>query len=186
MTDATRDTTKMTVSEFQQLEETNLPTELIDGEVVVSLAPKEIHQIILLNLLFRLRDILTTGKLRIAPSDVYLGENDGVQPDIFWVAPDNAECQVIEGYWYGPPTLVIEVISPSTGLRDRREKFRLYEESGVQEYWMVEPTLQLVEVYRLEDGKYRQVGIYGEGEMLTTPVLGEGQVALKGIFELSS
>ena len=55
---------------------------------------------------------------------------------------------------YGPPDLVVEVLSPSTARNDRMHKKDVYERCGVQEYWLVSPADQFIEVYWLEDGRF--------------------------------
>lgn len=176
----------MTAVEFRQLPETMPAPELIGGLVIYSASPGTQHQLVGGNLAMALAKILTTGALRFPTTDVYLDEANVFQPDLMWVAPDNDACRVVDGYWYGPPTMVIEILVPNSTLRDRREKFRVYERAGVQEYWMVDLPYRLVEIHSLENGEYQRVGIHGNDERFTTPVLAGGQVALKGIFELSS
>ena len=59
-----------------------------------------------------------------------------------------------------PPDLVVEVLSPSSAKKDRGYKKDLYEKTGVQEYWIVEPALRSIATYLLTDGKYRLNDIY--------------------------
>lgn len=57
------------------------------------------------------------------------------------------------GAYSGVPKFIVETLSHSTAKRDRTEKKDIYEEVGVEEYWIVSP-LGSVEIYYLEDGKY--------------------------------
>ena len=54
----------------------------------------------------------------------------------------------------GPPTLVVEILSPSTAGIDRFIKYEKYQRAGVQEYWIVDPQHRIVSVYTLTDGRY--------------------------------
>ena len=72
----------------------------------------------------------------------------------------------------GPPDLVVEVVSPGSGARDRGEKFDEYEAAGVEEYWIVDPGRRLAEFYRLEDGVYRAVLPDGEGHVYSSALKG--------------
>jgi Uma2 family endonuclease len=65
----------------------------------------------------------------------------------------------------GAPDLVIEILSPTTAYYDLREKFRKYEETGVKEYWIVDPELKKIEVYENDNKKFK---IYGEAEAKET------------------
>lgn len=57
------------------------------------------------------------------------------------------------GAYSGIPKFIVETLSPSTAKRDRKEKKDIYEEAGVEEYWIVSPNGN-VEIYYLENGKY--------------------------------
>jgi Uma2 family endonuclease len=84
---------------------------------------------------------------------------------------------------YGPPDLIVEILSPSTEARDRKAKYSLYERHGVREYWMVNPDERFIEVYTLADGTYKRAGVFvaGEDAEFASPLLGK-PVALAGIF----
>ncbi|MCQ2023072.1 Uma2 family endonuclease [Clostridium butyricum] len=60
----------------------------------------------------------------------------------------------------GVPSLVVEVISPTSVIRDRKLKFKLYEKYKVQEYWIIDPVNRVIEQYLLIDGKYSLEGTY--------------------------
>lgn len=95
-----------------------------------------------------------------APADVYLFNRPGdpdsdittvVQPDLFVVCDSQ---QIGKQGFYGPPTLVVEILSPSTAGIDRFIKYEKYQRAGVQEYWIVDPQHRIVSVYTLTDGRY--------------------------------
>jgi Uma2 family endonuclease len=171
----------MTASEFFALPETNTPTELIDGELIVAPAPIPMHQRISRLGLYVLQDLIPNGELFFAPIDVYLDEINIVQPDILWVAADG-QCQITDKRLVGAPNLVVEIFSPGTSRRDRREKYALYERFGVREYWMIDPEEQFIEVYSLHAGQFARQGVYTPDQTFESQVLGGKTVDVSRIF----
>ena len=84
----------------------------------------------------------------------------------------------------GIPDLVIEVGSKNTGKRDKTIKKQLYERSGAQEYWIVDPEIHVVRVYRREGGTFaRRVELSREhGDVLRTPLFPGLDLPLERIF----
>lgn len=171
---------RMTAAEFLALPETTQPTELLDGELLMSPSPVPKHQRINRRFCRLLEDIIPNGEVFIAPLDVYLDEANIPQPDVIWVAQES-RCQITEKRLEGPPDLIIEVVSPGSAIVDRREKFALYERHGVAEYWIAEPQAQFVEVCTLRGGRYERLGIFGANERFDSPALGR-TVELSGVF----
>lgn len=173
--------TRMTAAEFFDLPETNQPTELLDGELIVSPSPVPEHQFVSGDLYSLVKSLVPNGRVIYAPIDVYFDDNNIVQPDILWVAEDG-KAQITQKYVEGPPALIIEIFSPGTAKRDKREKYNLYQKHGVPEYWMVDPVGQYVEVCIWEEGTFKQHGVYGPEDTFASPVLGGKTVDLKTIF----
>lgn len=155
--------------------------ELIDGvPYAMSPAPRVAHQNIVSNFHIRLKthpeNPCYTG---IAPTDVVLDVDTVVQPDVFLVCdrkkvtPDNIQ---------GAPDLIVEVVSPSTEVKDRREKLRLYERFGVKEYLIVFPEREYVERYVLKSGRYGSPEIFTWDERLTLSLF-PMEVTLSEIFD---
>ena len=138
--------------------------EIIDGEAYcMTPAPKPKHQRIVSRL-----DFLFTLKLKkclhfIAPTDVVFDEYNVVQPDIFIVCDKK---KITENNIQGAPDLVIEVVSPTTEVKDKREKKRLYERFGVKEYIIVYPEREYVEQFVLKKNTYGAPEIYTCEEVL--------------------
>ena len=112
--------------------------ELIYGRLYVTPSPVLLHQIAV-TLLARLLDEVaerTGGLVVVAPMDVTLTDHSVVQPDLVYVTRERRG--VLGERVEGAPSLVVEVISPGTARRDRGEKLKLYAESGVDEYWIVD------------------------------------------------
>jgi len=123
--------------------------EIIEGELLETVAPNVRHQSILNNLLFHLNMYVRAGglgKVLPAPTDVVLARDQVVQPDLLFVSRDRY--QIIEplGAIHGAPDLAVEILSPATTGRDRVMKRKLYGRFGVQEYWIVDPAAGTVEV----------------------------------------
>jgi Uma2 family endonuclease len=156
---------KITVEDYFQRPETTQPQHLIDGEVIDMPAPNLAHQETILRLASWLLNRLVEikGRVFIAPADVVLEENTVVQPDVLWVAEERLSILDVSRIT-GAPDFIAEVLSPSTARFDRRDKFRLYERHGVRELWLVDPAAQLIEMWRLEAGKFQFIDAYGTGD----------------------
>ncbi|MEO0138286.1 MAG: Uma2 family endonuclease [candidate division WOR-3 bacterium] len=130
--------------------------EVINGRLVEMPAPGFEHQKISGLIDFILRKFVykeRIGEVLYAPFDVILSENIVVQPDIVFISNENLK-NIKEGRLFGPPDLVVEIVSPGSYKRDRFEKFKIYEEFGVKEYWIVLPGEKVIEVWCLKEGKY--------------------------------
>jgi len=171
---------QMTAAEFLALPESNQPTQLIDGEMIVTPSPIPAHQRCVLNSIQILEALIPDGEIFVSPIDLYLDDSNVPQPDVLWIAA-NGKCVVGEKYLSGPPDLIVEVLSPSTAREDRTVKFLLYEKFGVREYWIVDPA-KLIEVWILDGGRYVRQGIYNIDETFNSPVLGGKMVVVKAIF----
>jgi Uma2 family endonuclease len=172
---------RMTAAEFLELPEMNLLIELINGEVIMSPTPVPAHQRSVLRLARMIEDVIPNSEVFIAPMAVHLDEANVVEPDVLWVR-EYGRCRVLEKYLEGVPDLVVEVLSPGTARRDRREKFDLYERFGVSEYWLVDPEAQFIEAWRLEDGRFARQGVYGPGERFECAVLGGKLIEMDPVF----
>lgn len=169
-----RNPQKMTAKEFKQLPETNQFIELLDGDVIMSPAPKNAHQAAVLSIATFFKINAVGGQTVIAPMDVYFDDYNVAQPDIFWVSNEGSQCSLgDDGYWHGASDLVVEVLSPSTALKDRGIKFNLYEQYGVREYWLVDTEAKFIEVYRLDAGKFARLGAFGAGQNFVSEVLSQ-------------
>lgn len=159
--------------------------ELINGELVLSPSPKEIHQYIsgilylMIGTFVRERRL---GKVYFAPFDVVLSDTDVVQPDLLFISNERAE-RITQDNIRGAPDLVVEILSPSTAERDRTIKLDLYATHGVKEYWMVDPDSRTVMVMLREENRFEIGGIYGLDHTLHSPTLEGFTMELKELFE---
>lgn len=111
---------------------------------------------------------------------MYLDEWNVVQPELFWIA-ENSLCRDAETHFVGAPSLIVEVLSPSTAKRDKIQKFRLYEKCGVSEYWLVDIDELYIEVGSLKDDKYACIGRYTSDEVFVSPILEHQSVHVSAI-----
>ena len=162
--------------------------ELINGEHYVTPSPVTRHQQIVGNLHWLLRSWLEThpiGRIYFAPYDVVFSNFDVVVPDLLYVSNDRAAEVVTPKHLRGTPELVVEIGSPGTRQRDETIKRRLYEQAGVSEYWIVDPELDLVRIYRRKGDAFDRVVELSRdaGDVLTTPLLAGLDLPLSRIFE---
>ncbi len=168
--------------------------ELIKGRLFkMSPAPLRYHQELSSALHGELHAYLKRRPCKVfhAPFDVRLPRtqekhNDKdiytvVQPDIVVVCDqsklDRRGC-------LGAPDLVVEILSPSTAAKDVKEKFQLYEETGVQEYWIVHPEEAILEVFKLdEQNKYYLEKIYTRDDTVSVGIFDDLDIDLNDVFE---
>lgn len=131
-------------------------------------SPKAIHQEILGNLYFLFQSSCSQdGKTYLAPLDVHFDEENIVQPDVIYIAKENLGI-IRDGFVFGVPDLVVEILSKSTGRRDKTIKKALYEKFGVKEYWLTDPMYRIVEQFLLTDGRYTLTATLTEEDKLTS------------------
>jgi len=160
---------KLSFDEFCRLPESNLPHELIDGELRMPAAPNWRHQRILGNIYVALRSYVEDrrlGYVALAPVDVVLDRDRPLvlQPDVLYVSQARAE--IVREKVYGAPDLTVEIFCAGGALFDRTEKAALYARYGVREYWLVDPDAETIEVRRLERQGYETVAVYRRGEIV--------------------
>ncbi len=153
--------------------------ELIAGEIVFMAGASAQHQDMVGNIFFALKqkqkEIKSPCLPRIAPYDLKLfrgGSHNVVQPDILLFCGKKEL-----------PCAVFEVLSPSTAYKDKGVKKELYESFGIREYFIVDTAQQIIDAYRLENGKYYYIKGFGAGDTLVIECM-ETQIELSEIFEI--
>lgn len=127
--------------------------ELIDGEMFMMATPMTVHQRILVKLIFEIETFIRKNKgnceLLPAPFGVYIKKDDRnyVEPDISVICHEN---KLDEKSCHGAPDWVIEIVSPSSRKMDYVRKTTLYQETGVREYWIVDPKKEMVTIYEAD------------------------------------
>jgi Uma2 family endonuclease len=174
-----------TYEDWLKLPDDGYRYEVIDGVLYVSPPPLIRHQRTSIRFETRFMDFLKLhplGEILHAPVGVRL-PNQPVpfQPDIVFVRAERLGI-IGEHYIEGAPDLVVEILSPSNWLYDRREKMRVCQEAGVPEYWIVDPRAETVEIYVLEQGIYELAGQYSRGQVAASRVLPGFEVLVEEIF----
>lgn len=147
--------------------------ELIRGNVSQLPTPKRIHQAILGNLTNQVFGYLDNRPEHVyhRPFDVRLPVQNRKRPDQIYTVVQPDICVVCDltklddDGCLGAPDWIIEITSPRTAKYDFDEKFHLYEQSGVREYWIIQPKEKAVNVYVLETDEFALVDIYESGEI---------------------
>ncbi|MBA3867671.1 MAG: Uma2 family endonuclease [Anaerolineae bacterium] len=181
MSDMTK--TKSTFADYVALPESSQIVELIDGEIIVN-PPLDVHQDALGILYVFLRQTLKGGKLRMAPTGVYFDDRNSFEPEIFWVSPQNDHCFLGDDnrYWHGAPDLIVEILSSSTASKDRGIKFETYEQTGVREYWLVDPISRYIEIYNNRQGVFMRLGLFEPDKSFVSEVLGNLNIDVNLLF----
>ncbi|KLU60779.1 hypothetical protein CEB3_c27520 [Peptococcaceae bacterium CEB3] len=165
--------------------------EIIDGVPYMQAAPTWQHQSISGELYRQISNYLVDKPCKVfaAPFDLCISVEDErdeeisnviSQPDIVVVCD---ESKLRKTGYFGVPSLIIEISSPSTARKDKLIKFNKYEKAGVKEYWIVEPENKLVNVFHLEENnRYGRPDVYSEDDEIKVGFLQELTVDLKSVF----
>jgi Uma2 family endonuclease len=179
---------KLTYDDFVLFPDDGKRHELIDGEHYVTPSPNVRHQQIqgdLFAMIWNYLEVHPIGRVFPARLDVVFSRFDVVEPDIMYVSHERAKTVLTTANVQGAPDLVIEIGSPSTRQRDETIKRHLYERSGVSEYWIVDPDIDVVRVYKRtgDTGFGRPTELSHEaGDVLTTDLLPGLDLPLERIF----
>ena len=149
--------------------------EIVNGVLYITLTPDVAHQEAVVRFVYYLLSCVEfpgLGRVLLAPCDVELASNTIVQPDVLVVLKAH-KGRVTRSHIVGAPDVAIEVSSPGTATYDRREKYDLYGRAGVQEYWLVDPVAQVIEVLSLEDGRYQSPGVFEDQNAVISKVVPE-------------
>jgi Uma2 family endonuclease len=164
--------------------------ELIDGEIFnMSPAPSRRHQQVLRELSTIFSVFLREKECEVyfAPFDVRLltdnkqddDINNVVQPDLSIVCDkeklDDKGCN-------GAPDMIIEILSPSSVKLDRWKKYQLYEKAGVNEYWLVDPVNNSVEIHLLVDAQYKFQGVFTKDDTVSVNLFPDLKLDLNQVF----
>jgi Uma2 family endonuclease len=179
---------KLTYDDFLLFPDDGKRHELIDGEHYVTPSPNRKHQAIVWNLTLMIGNYLEAhpiGRAFVAPFDVIFTEFDVVEPDLLYISKARQDEILTAKHVRGAPDLVVEIGSPSTRKRDETIKRKLYERSGVEEYWVIDPEIETITVYRhVGEGYQRVLELAVErDDSLTTALLPGLAMPLARIFK---
>lgn len=169
MSTADENRLKFTYQDYVLFPDDGRRHEVIDGDHYVSPAPSTYHQTVskrLQHFLYTKIELAGSGTVFNAPVDLQLSDFDIVQPDLVAIAT-GSRAQITPAKILGPPELVVEITSPSTSRNDLDLKRKLYQGSGVAEYWIVDTQELQVIPLRLRDGQYEELPRPGQ-ELIPT------------------
>jgi Uma2 family endonuclease len=178
--------TKFTYEDYLLFPDDGKRHELIDGEHYVTPSPITKHQKVLGNIFIPLGTLIQKtkiGQLFAAPMDVVLSDIDVIQPDLLFIT-NKRDSIITEKNIQGAPDLVVEILSESSRKTDETIKRKLYERYRVSEYWIVDPELESVKIFRLSDKGYSRIAELSveANDTLTSPLFPDWQLPLSLIF----
>lgn len=179
---------KITFEEFLEIDKNNEEIlEYIDGIVYNQASPSTMHQKISVNITAEFRNYFKRKQCELfhAPFDVQLKNEkeehtSKVIPDITVICDKSG---LNDKNYIGIPTLIVEILSPSNQSHDLITKMNLYQRFGVKEYWIVNPKLNSIQIYGLnEEGLYEQVGVYKNSDLASSSIFRDLEINLVDIF----
>lgn len=102
-----------------------------------------------------------------------------VQPDICVICDDS---KLDERGCIGAPDLIVEILSPGNSKKELRDKYELYRENGVKEYWIIHPSEQTVLIYKLVNNEYVPSRLYSGEETIGSSLFEDLAVDLNEVF----
>lgn len=146
--------------------------EVLDGELVREPGHSVVHQRICRKLMRILEDYFRTidpqGEVFSAPLDTSIHGTTVAHPDILYISGRQKEI-IKETCIEGAPTLVVEISSPSTRLRDSVTKLHIYLKAGIVHYWLVDPETKSFRCYSMENDQYSLIAQGKDDEVLCHP-----------------
>jgi Uma2 family endonuclease len=177
-------TSHWTYEDYVRLAVDDEPFEFIDGRRLVSSVPNAWHQFASQHLGSMLGTYLREkqpGLLLHPPFDTIFAEDTMLQPDIAVLLAEHRD-RLQKAGLFGAPDFAIEILSPSTASRDRREKLAVYARYGVREYWLVDPERARIEIFVLEAGLLVKKAAHDSGEARSLAVLPGFSAPLAEVF----
>ncbi len=164
--------------------------ELIKGKIFkMSPAPGSVHQRLSLRLGRWIGNYLEGKKCEvfIAPFDVRLPRRSADNKEIFTVVqPDVCVIcdakKVDEKGCIGAPDIVVEILSPGNNKKELQNKYEVYEDAGVLEYWIIQPVEKTFFKYTLTEGRFQASKLLTIGSEVTTPILPGFVLSLDELF----
>jgi Uma2 family endonuclease len=183
---ALQTTTRLTYDDFVKLPDDGKRYEIIDGELFVNPSPVPQHQRLVLRIAFEFELHFRRhggGQVFPAPLDVKFDNFNVVEPDVLVIKTDRAAIVGPKNV-QGAPNLVVEVLSDGTRRLDEIKKKKLYDQGGVDEYWIVDGELELVKIYRRTAAAFERVAEISteEGGAITTPLFPGFSFDVRALF----
>jgi Uma2 family endonuclease len=177
----------ITRHDYQDMPEGSPYFQVIEGDLIMSPSPNTSHQIIARRIVVLIDTFLEKhplGEVFMAPLDVFLGDVNVYQPDVFFVS-ERRRSIITEHGIEGAPDLVVETLSPATARYDKGSKRKIYARFGVKEFWLVDPDTRTIQVYLLAKNAETPVATHGEKATFESSVLPGLRVKTAAIFKSS-
>lgn len=178
-----------TVHDLEKLSNDNkFRYELFGGEIIMSTAPRYIHQLVTAKLVSEIGGYLKQNPIGdvVAGPGLIFSIYDAVIPDVIFITNERRDAilQTEDDKLHGAPELAIEILSPGrlNARRDREQKLELYDQFGVDEYWIINPRSGEAEIYRRSKKKLKLAQTPRENDSLMTPLLPGFGCPLKNLF----
>ncbi|OOH85724.1 restriction endonuclease [Pasteurellaceae bacterium 15-036681] len=163
--------------------------EIIKGKIMeMSPAPSRLHQRISMKLTIGFAKVFDNHQCQLysAPFDVRFLDEQGniktvVQPDLCVICDQN---KLDHKGCIGAPDLVVEILSPGNSKCEMKDKYELYQEQGVSEYWIVRPEEQNIQIFVLENGRYIGIQPVVEGDIVTSVKFPALSFDTTGLYDL--
>jgi Uma2 family endonuclease len=164
-----------TYEDYLRLPDDGRRYEVIRGVLYVAASPNYDHQFTVIKLAVQLTLFVDANKLGIvltAPFDILLPEGIAtpVEPDILFIHKENQPRRGDKNF-EGVPDLLVEVLSPSSRVYDRKIKLAAYRDAEVPEFWLVDPISRTISIYGWRDGRFCEIGRGGEEDEVGSVVL---------------
>lgn len=177
---------KLTYQDYLELpDEPGYRFEILDGMLIKEPSPNVMHQRVSRRLQRILEDFFwqvdPEGEIFNAPLDVTFQDVTVVQPDLLYVSGEQKSI-VKDARIDGQPTLVVEIISPSSRRKDRLQKMRIYQQAQVPHYWLVNPEEKTLECFFLKDDLYTLVATGMEEEVVEQPCFSGLAIELRSLW----
>lgn len=165
--------------------------EIIKGKLFkMTAAPSRIHQKVAGKLTYILYGFLEGNPCEVytAPFDVRLPKISTRNEDIYTVVqPDICvicdKDKLDEAGCVGAPDLIIEILSPGNNKKELQNKYEVYQESGIKEYWIIHPSEQTLLIYSLQSGSYVPSRLFTWGDIITSSTLPGFSLHLEDFFK---
>lgn len=162
--------------------------ELFKGKILqMSPAPSSNHQRILRKINRTFDNFFSTNpcELFFAPFDVRFPDENGtvktvLQPDLCVICDPE---KIDDRGCIGAPDLIVEILSPGNSKKEMGSKYKIYEESGVREYWVVNPAERHILIFVAENGIFRGIAPVVEGDIVNSVIFPELSLDTTGLYD---
>jgi len=175
---------QLTVADLAGVPDDGKRYEILEGDLEASPSPLRKHQRIVQALYrwFHGLEAQGHGQVYVAPFDVILDAYNVVEPDVIFIRSERLNI-ITDANVQSRPDLLVEVLSPSTRVRDLGIKAQIYRRFGIAEYWIVDPDMQTMAIYRLTPDGYQVTGPFRKSEVVESTLFPGVSLAVADLFD---